>query len=105
MTINVDLGSRNPAAVDQTGVVLFVGKNMVAMASDRRDRSHIRREARRKHKRCFGSLEFRQPSFQLDMKRRSSADKRAGACAPSLTLDSGADRLLQPFVSSKAKVI
>ncbi len=55
---NLNCRSRKPAAIDDGGVIQFIGKNQIVFAKDGRDRSRIRREAGLKNDGGFCPFEF-----------------------------------------------
>jgi hypothetical protein len=58
---DVNLGSRQPAAVDDAGVIQRVGDDVILRPQNRRNRPRVRREAGLKHHARFGMLERRDP--------------------------------------------
>ena len=75
--IDVRLGPRQPAAVDEAGVVLGVGEDRVAAVDQRRERAGVGGEAGGEDERRLGPFELGQPPFQLGM-QRATGRRRAG---------------------------
>ena len=71
---NFDLGPREPRAIDNAGVVQFVGNNELFFAQDGRNRARIRRKAGLKHHASFRVLKTRDLLFQLHVDRHGPAD-------------------------------
>ena len=61
-------GAREPAAVDQAGVIFGVGENRIATLDQCRDRADIRGEAGGEQQRGFRPLELRELPLQFGMR-------------------------------------
>ena len=58
MWIDKAHGSRQPAAVNQTGMVLGVGENGIALTDERGNGAGVRGKTRGEHQRCFSAFKL-----------------------------------------------
>ena len=71
---HVDLGPRQPAAVDDAGVVQLVADDVVFRRQDRRHRARVGREARLEHHARFHVLERRDALLELHVHAHGAGD-------------------------------
>ena len=84
MLEHLDGGLREPAAIDDRGVVQLIGNDQVVLAQDRGDGSRVGRKAGLKHYAGFRVFETRDLLFELhvDLHRAGNGAHRSGSHAP-----------------------
>ena len=75
--VDVRFGPRQPAAVDEAGVVLRVGVDRVAAIDQRRHDPRVGGESGGEEQGGLDSLEHGEPPFEFFVDFRSAADERA----------------------------
>ena len=98
-------GPGQPAAVDEAGVVLGVGKDRVAVVHQRGNDAGVGGEAGREDKGCFGAFELGEAALQFGVTRRTATHQRTRATAPPFALDRRAGGRCQPRVRRQAEVV
>ena len=79
MTEDVDFRARETAAVDDAGVVQFVGDDVIFRAENRRYGSCVGRESGLKNDACLDIFERGDAPLQLDMQAHGAGDGPHGA--------------------------
>ena len=84
VAVDERLGARQPAAVDDRGVVELVGEDDLAAAGERRHHAEVGQVARAEQQRALRALELRQPLLQAPVQRHVARHqaRRARAHAP-----------------------
>jgi hypothetical protein len=107
VVVRVDerLRARQPAAVDDRGVVELVGEDHLARARQRADDAEVRQVARAEQQRGLGALEGGEALLEAAVDRHRAADeaRRARADAPTQRCVGG--RLLHACVVGEAEVV
>jgi hypothetical protein len=75
VAIAVNVGARQPTAVDQARVVELVAEDRVATRGQSSDDADVGRIARAEHDRCLGALVLREPLLQLVIRRSVAHDE------------------------------
>ena len=78
MAIHMHLGPREPATVDQAGMIFRIGINRIAAIHQRRNRTEIRGKPGGEQQRRFGAFEFRQATLQFGMSGGVACHQRTG---------------------------
>ena len=76
---DVDLGLRQPAAVDDAGVIEFVGDDVIFRRENRRDGACVGGKAGLKHDTGFHLFESRDPAFEFHVDVHGAGDGADGA--------------------------
>src|SRR5262249_57905743 len=82
--IDVDGRSREPAAVDDAGMVERVAEDVIPAADERADGAHVGLVAGGKEQRRLGALEGRELGFDLDVQVEMARNetRRPGPASP-----------------------
>ena len=83
---DLDLGARQASAIDDAGVIQFVGDDEVFFAQDRRNRARVGGEARLEDHAGFDILEARDLFFQLHVDLHGAGDGAHRARADAVLL-------------------
>ena len=102
---HVDLRARQPAAVDDAGVIQRVGNDVVFRTENRGNSPCVRREAGLKHHARFGMLELRDAPLQLHVDAHGAGDRSHRARSRAVCLRGGHLRFDQLGMIGQPEVV
>ena len=105
VAVDDDLGARQPAAVDDRGVVELVGEDRVAAAGERADHAEVGEVARAEQHARLAALERRQALLQAPVDRHRARHQPRGARADAPAHRRLGRRLAHARVVGQAEVV